>query len=104
MFSTDTSDLIQNRFQLLNTENTICWMQQGAEHNLIAGLPKSSDLAKLFYQKSKLRRDQVEERLLVQNDRCLLERDPKIVYLLKDEGGSSSIIMAISRQEGEQCR
>ena len=85
----------------MNTENTICWLKQGAEHNLIASLPKSSDLSRLFYEKSKLHPDQVEERLVLDDDRCLAERDPKIVYLLKGDGGSTSLIMGISRQEGK---
>ena len=42
-------------------------------------------LSKIFYEKTYFAKEMVAERQLLQNDRCLLKRDPNLLKLMKSE-------------------
>ena len=54
-------------------------------HKMIASSPNKNLLWRIFDEKTRLRPDQIEEKQIVENERCLVPRDPKIVALLKTD-------------------
>ena len=53
--------------------------------NLAMFLPRSSILSELFYEKTKFQDDRVEDKLLLNNDRCIFERDLKLMDFYKGD-------------------
>ena len=47
--------------------------------------PNQNLLSKIFYEKTYFAKGMVAEQQLLQNDRCLLKRDPNLLKLMKSE-------------------
>ena len=54
-------------------------------HNLITSSPTKNILSRIFYEKTRLRPDMVEERAILGKDRCLITRDRLVMQLLDSE-------------------
>ena len=81
----DTSDLIKNSMDLMKTKKIVCFLNRESEMNLAIRLPKSTILSRLFYEKTYFRDDQVNEKLYIGKDRCILELNTKMLYLSKTD-------------------
>lgn len=94
----DTSDLVKNSHDLLNTDKVLCWTKQNTEVNLALSLPKSAILSRLYYEKSNFKKSQKEEKALL-SDKCLLGRDLNLLEspLFKNR---RNYILVMSKQEG----
>ena len=64
--------------------------------NLAMFLPRSSILSKLFYEKTKFQDERVEDKLLLNSDRCIIDRDPNLIDFFKKDN-----IYIISKSEGK---
>ena len=53
--------------------------------NLIISSPTKNILSSIFYEKTRLRPDMVEERAILGKDRCLFTRDRMVTQLLDSE-------------------
>ena len=53
--------------------------------NLAMFLPRSSILSKLFYEKTKFQDERVEDKLLLNSDRCIYERSLKLMDFFKKD-------------------
>ena len=90
----DTSGLVQNRHQLLNTERTFCWLKYTAAHSLA----KSSDMSRLFRTKSNLDHGLEELREILDNDICLVPI--RLIGSNFSKPLKEYFILVISRSEG----
>lgn len=90
----DTFDLIKNTRELLNTKKVVCFLNRDTEMNLAINSPKNTILSKLFHEKTRLRDDQVKEKLFLNNQHCLMKLDVKMAEMLK-----SDILLVISKVE-----
>lgn len=90
----DTSYLIKNLDDLLNTKKPVCVFQKSMEMNMALKSSKGSLLNKLLNEKSKFRVDQKAEKLLLNNNRCLLPHDTNFVKIMY-----SDILLLVSSTE-----
>ena len=75
----DTSQLIKNKQDLLSTKKVACMVENEQMMNLIISSPTKNILSRIFYEKTRLRPDMVEERAIFGIDRCLLSRQPEMI-------------------------
>lgn len=51
-------------------------LENGQMQNLAVGSPAKNILARIFYEKTRLRPDMLMEKAMLGSDRCLVSRDP----------------------------
>ena len=81
----DTSDLIKNSVDLMKTKKIVCFLNKDSEMNFALRLPKNTILSRIFYEKTYFRDDQMNEKLYLRKDRCLIDLDPKLVEFAKND-------------------
>lgn len=96
----DTSNLVQNTFDLLNSKRTVCFAEKHTEMLIAIDSPKNTILSKLFYEKTELKGDQIrKKKSYFKSDHCLfgttmqslqaiqndlLNRDPVLMRAFKN--------------------
>ena len=92
----DTSELMKSVSDLFKANRPVCFLLKDTEMNLALNSPKNTILSRLFYEKTWLREDQVNEMAVLNSKRCLAPMDPKLVELLKGDG-----TILVSQTEGK---
>lgn len=78
----DTSQLIKNTEDVLATSKVACLLENDEIAKIAASLPRKSILSKIYYDKTRLRPNMNRERQLLGQERCLIQRNPKLLSLL----------------------
>lgn len=81
----DTSDLMQTEQDLFNTRRVACFLDKEKEMNLATDLTNKNILTRIYNEKTKFRADQVKERKLCNNERCLFPRDLRTIDLIDSD-------------------
>ena len=82
----DTSQLIKDEHDLFSSRLFPCFFDNDQLSNLIVSLPTKNVLSRIFYEKTRLRPDRVEQRKILGKDRCLMSPDIQMLRLLKIGG------------------
>ena len=80
----NTDDLIKDKNDVLNTRKLACILKDDQLHSMIVSSPTKNILGRI-YEKTKLRPDMVNERAILEGDRCLSGREPKMASLITSD-------------------
>ena len=76
---------VKDERDIFTTQKVACMLENEQLTNLIASSPTKNILWRIFNEKTRLRPDMIKEREIIERDRCLLFRDPKMIQLLRSD-------------------
>lgn len=81
----DTSKLVKDEREVFSSRHVACFFYDQQEMNMAVTSPTDNLLTRIFKRKTYFRPDQVKEKQIVQNDRCLVVAGEKNLELMNSD-------------------